>query len=125
MGRILCAVLLTLALTAVVCPAQETAAGPLGSRSSDYRTLLKNLVDRDITVLTFDGQAVRGRVARLDSVSLTIGSAEDNRRIQFNEIKKINWPGAGESQGAQAGNLVLIIAVALLGIRLLLPLATS
>ncbi|MCE5273110.1 hypothetical protein LLH00_17675 [bacterium] len=124
MGRILCAVLLTLALTAVVCPAQETAAGPLGSRSSDYRTLLKNLVDKDITVLTLDGQAVRGRVARMDSVSLFIGSAEDNRRIPFNQIKKINWPGAGESQGAQAGNLVLIIAAALLGTALFLRIAT-
>jgi len=115
LGRILCAVLLTLALTAVVCRAQETA-GPLGSHSSDYRTLLKNLVDRDITVLTLDGQAVRGRVARLDSVSLSVVSGEENRRIPFNQIKKIDWP----SQGEKAGNLIVMIPLAILGTFLLL-----
>jgi hypothetical protein len=116
--------LLLLGLFCLPAPAlsQERDERPLGSQAMDYQILLKKLIDRDITVLTLDGQAIRGRVARVDSLSLCLrlSSGIKDKNIPYRQIRKINRPGAGEKQGAQAGNLVLIIASALLGTALLL-----
>ena len=114
--------LLIMGLIAFPLFGQEGIDRPLGSQAMDYQILLKKLIDRDITVLTLDGQAIRGRVTRVDSLSLCLSTNNGihNKTISYRQIKKINWPGAGESQGAKAGNLVLIIAAALLGTALLL-----